>query len=60
MANSSNERESQSGVDPRSYVFFVFQCLAGLEAVMDRKRGTESFIPKEQKETYSTQSGIEI
>jgi hypothetical protein len=60
MANRSNERENQSGVDPRSYVFFVFQCLAELEAVMDCKRGTESFIPKEQMETYARQGGIEI
>ena len=39
-------------------VFFVLQCLAGLEAVMDRKRGSESPISKEQIEKYARQNGI--
>jgi hypothetical protein len=60
MANRSNERENQSGVDPRSYVFFVLQCLTGLEAVIDRKRGSEPSISKEQIEAYARQNGIVI
>jgi hypothetical protein len=48
MAYHSNEREKQPRVDPRSYVFFVLQCLARLEAVMGHKGKVGS--PKEQIE----------
>jgi hypothetical protein len=53
MANRSNEKENQSGVDPRSFLFYVLQCLAGLEAVKDRKRGSESPV---SDETYLGQN----
>jgi hypothetical protein len=60
MANRSNERENQPGLDPSSYVFFVLQCLAGLEALMDRKRGSEFPTSKERIETYARQNGVVI
>jgi CheY-like chemotaxis protein len=51
MANRSNELEDQSEVDPRSFLSYVLDCLAGLDGVEDRKRGSESRISDELIET---------
>jgi hypothetical protein len=36
-ANRTTEKDNQRGVDPRSYVFHVLQCLSRLEEVQGRK-----------------------